>query len=154
MRSFCRSLAAAALAVLFVPGMVSAQSSSEIFGRITDSSGAVMPGVTVTLSGPSLITPQSTVSLESGAYRFPTLHMGLYAVTFELPAFKPLVRENVRVETGFNAEINARLDVSAVEETVTVSAASPVVDTRSTTTGQTFNREMLERIPSARDPWV
>jgi|OM-RGC.v1.035920615 hypothetical protein len=60
MRSLCRVLVAAALAVLLVPGVVHAQSTSEIFGRITDSSGAVMPGVTVTLSGPSLIQPQST----------------------------------------------------------------------------------------------
>ncbi|HEX6163411.1 MAG TPA: carboxypeptidase regulatory-like domain-containing protein, partial [Vicinamibacterales bacterium] len=154
MHSIVRSLITAALAVLFVPGMVRAQSSGEIFGRITDSSGAVMPGVTVTIAGPALITPQSTVSLESGAYRFPSIPIGLYSVTFELAGFKRFVRENVRIETGFNAEINARLDVSTIEETVTVSAAGPVVDTRSTTTGQTFNREMLERIPSARDPWV
>lgn len=153
MFSFCRA-AAAALAVLFVPGMASAQLTSEIFGRVTDSTGGVVPGVTVTLSGPSLITPQSTVSLDSGGYRFPNIPIGLYTVTFELPGFKRFVRENVRVETGFTAEINARLDVSTVEETVTVSAAGPIVDTRSTTTGQTFNREMLERIPSARDPWV
>ena len=154
MLSLCRSIVAATLAVLFVPGLVSAQSSSEIFGRVTDSTGGVVPGVTVTLSGPSLITPQSTISLESGAYRFPSIPIGLYSVTFELPGFKRFVRENVRVETGFIAEINARMEVSTVEETVTVSAAGPIVDTRSTTTGQTFNREMLERIPSARDPWV
>ena len=154
MYSLVRTCITAALAVLFIPGMVSAQSSGEIFGRITDSSGGVMPGVTVTLSGPALITPQTTVSLESGAYRFPSIPIGLYSVTFELGGFKRFVRENVRVETGFNAEINAKLDVSTIEETVTVSAAGPIVDTRSTTTGQTFNREMLERIPSARDPWV
>ncbi|HWI16490.1 MAG TPA: carboxypeptidase regulatory-like domain-containing protein [Vicinamibacterales bacterium] len=144
----------AASAVLFVPGMARAQTSGEIFGRITDSSGAVMPGVTVTLTGPALITPQTTVSLESGAYRFPSIPIGLYSVKFEIPGFRSLIRENVRVETGFNAEINASLAVSTVEETVTVSAAGPVVDTRSTTTGQVFTREMLERIPSARDPWV
>src|SRR5262245_51534620 len=154
MSLLCRSIVTAALAVLFVPGLANAQASGEIFGRVTDSSGAVVPGVTVTLSGPSLITPQATVSLDSGAYRFPSIPIGLYSVTFELAGFKRFVRENVRVETGFNAEINARLDVSTVEETVTVSSPSPVVDTRSTTTGQTFNREMLERIPSARDPWV
>lgn len=67
-----------------------------------------MPGVTVTLSGPALITPQSTVSLESGAYRFPSIPIGLYSVTFELPGFKRFVRQNVRIETGFNAEIDRR----------------------------------------------
>lgn len=154
MLSICRVLLTAAVAVLFVPGMASAQASGEIFGRVSDASGGVMPGVTVTLSGPSLITPQTTVSLDSGAYRFPSIPIGTYSVTFEIPGFKRMVRENVRVETGFNAEINVALSVSTVEETVTVSAAGPVVDTRSTTTGQTFNREMLERIPSARDSWV
>ena len=154
MRSLVRCVAAAVLAVLFLPGVVRAQASGEIFGRVTDTSGAVIPGATVTISGPSLITPQSTVTLESGAYRFPGIPIGLYSVTFDIPGFQRLVRENVRIETNFNAEINATLAVSTVAETITVSAAGPVIDTRSTTTGQTFNREMLERIPSARDPWV
>lgn len=154
MQSICRWMVAAALAVLLVPGMALAQASGEIFGRVTDASGGVMPGVTVTLAGPSLITPQTAVSLESGAYRFPSIPIGTYSVTFDIPGFKRLIRENVRIETGFNAEINAKLEVSALQETVTVSAAGPIVDTRSTTTGQTFNREMLERIPTARDPWV
>ena len=77
MHSLVRSFITAALAVLFIPGMVSAQASGEIFGRITDTSGAVMPGVTVTIAGPALITPQSTVSLDSGAYRFPNIPIGL-----------------------------------------------------------------------------
>lgn len=152
--SIVRSVAMAALAVVLFSGVARAQAGGEIFGRVSDASGATMPGVSVTISGPALITPQTTTSLDSGAYRFPGIPIGLYSVTFEIPGFNRLVRENVRIETGFNAEINARLDVSAVQETVTVSAAGPVVDTRSTTTGQTFNREMLERIPSARDPWV
>lgn len=154
MLSIVRSVAMAALAVVLSSGVARAQAGGEIFGRVSDASGATMPGVSVTISGPALITPQTTTSLDSGAYRFPGIPVGLYTVTFEIPGFNRLVRENVRIETGFNAEINARLDVSSVQETVTVSAAGPVVDTRSTTTGQTFNREMLERIPSARDPWV
>lgn len=128
--------------------------SGEIFGKVSDESGAVIPGVTVTLTSAALITPQSTVTVESGGYRFPSIPVGTYTVTFEIPGFATLVRENVRIETGFNAEINAQLKISQVQEVVTVSAATPVVDTRSTTTGQTFTREMLERIPSARDPWV
>lgn len=154
MLSIVRLVAMAALAIVLSSGVARAQAGGEIFGRVSDASGATMPGVSVTISGPALITPQTTTSLDSGAYRFPGIPVGLYTVTFEIPGFNRLVRENVRIETGFNAEINARLDVSSVQETVTVSAAGPVVDTRSTTTGQTFNREMLERIPSARDPWV
>lgn len=148
-------LATTATVVVLFTGMVGAQArSGEIFGRIKDSSGAVMPGVTVTITSPSLITPQTTISLESGAYRFPGVPIGTYSVTFEIAGFKRLVREGVRIETGFNAEINGKLDVSTVEETIRVTAAGPVIDTRSTTTGQTFTREQLERIPSARDPWV
>jgi hypothetical protein len=128
--------------------------SGEIFGKVVDETGGVIPGVTVTLTSPSLITPQTAVTVESGAYRFPNIPIGTYTVSFDLPGFSRFVRENVRIETGFNAEINAQLRVSSVQETVTVSGAAPVVDTRSTTTGQTFTREMLERIPSARDPWV
>jgi hypothetical protein len=158
--SVCARLAIATATALFVvtSGATStawAQAQSgEIFGKVTDDTGGVIPGVTVTLTSPSLITPQTTVSVESGAYRFPNIPIGTYTVTFELGGFSRFVRENVRVETGFNAEINAQLKVSAVQETVTVSGAAPVVDTRSTTTGQVFTREMLERIPSARDPWV
>ncbi len=139
---------------LSVPVFSLGQAQSEIFGRVTDGTGAVLPGVTVTLSSESLITPLTTVSVESGAYRFPGIPVGTYTVVFEVAGFSRLVRENVRVETGFNAEIDAQLHLSAVQETVTVSAASPVIDTKSTTTGQTFTREMLERIPNARDPWV
>ena len=111
MRSLVRIVAAAMLTVVFLPGVVSAQASGEIFGRVSDTSGGTMPGVSVTISGPALITPQTTITLESGAYRFPSIPIGLYSVTFEIPGFKRLVRENVRVETNFNAEINARMEV-------------------------------------------
>ena len=94
------------------------------------------------------------MTVESGAYRFPNVPIGVYSLTFEISGFQRVIRENVRIATGFAAEINAKLEVSSVQETVTVSAASPVVDTRSTIQGQTFTREMLESIPTARDPWV
>jgi hypothetical protein len=152
-RQRCFILIACAVALSATTAWAQAQ-SGEIFGKATDSSGAVLPGVTVTLTSPSLITPLTVVTVESGAYRFPNIPIGTYTVTFELGGFSRFVRENVRIETGFNAEINATLNVSPVQETVTVSGATPVIDTRSTTTGQTFTREMLERIPSARDPWV
>ncbi len=126
----------------------------EVFGRVTDLTGGVLAGVVVTLTGPALITPRTVTSASTGGYRLPNLPVGTYSVAFELPGFVRLVREGVRIETGFNAEINSELQVSARTETITVSGESPIVDTRATTTGQTFTREMLERIPSARDPWV
>jgi hypothetical protein len=129
-------------------------SMGEVFGKVTDTTGAVMPGVTVTLSGPALIQPQTSVTAESGAYRFPRIPIGTYTVSFELAGFKKSVREGIIIQAGFNAEIDAKLEISTVQETVTVSGQSPVVDTRSTSISASFSREALETIPTARDPWV
>ncbi len=128
--------------------------TGEISGRVTDSSDAVLPGVTVTVSSPVLLQPLTATTSETGSFRFPVLPVGTYAVRVELAGFRTVIREGVRVETGFNAQVNTALEVSAVQETVTVSGESPVVDVTRTGTGTTFNQEMLQRIPSARDPWV
>lgn len=141
-------------ALLAAPAVSSAQQPGEIFGKVTDSSGAVMPGVSVTLSGTVLLQPQTATTSETGSYRFPQLPIGLYTVRFELPGFTTVVREDIRIEIGFNAQINATMAVSAVQETVTVSGESPVVDTRDTSRTSRFNQEALQAIPSARDPWV
>src|SRR5256886_4641535 len=129
-------------------------SMGEVYGKVTDSPGAVLPGVTVTLSGPALIQPQTTVTVESGAYRFPRIPIGIYSVAFELTGFKKSVRDGIIIQAGFNAEIDTKLEISTVQETVTVSGESPVVDTRSTQLSASFSREALETIPTARDPWV
>lgn len=147
------ALVLAVLGWLAVPARAQVQ-TGEIFGHVADSTGAVLPGVIVTLESPALIRPQSNVTTASGGYRFPNIPAGDYRLKFELTGFKTLVREGVRVQTGFNAEINPRLELSTVEETVTVSGESPIVDTRQVKAGETFTREMLEHLPSARDPWV
>jgi hypothetical protein len=152
--SGARAMVLAILAALVITPRAAAAQTQEVFGKVTDSTGAALPGVTVTLSSPSLIQPQTTTTLPEGSYRFTNIPIGTYTVIFELSGFQRLVREGVRVGTGFNAEINGRLDVSSVQETVTVSGESPVVDTKSTTTGATYAREFLESIPTARDPWV
>ena len=147
----------ALLCLLLLVGAVPAMaqvSTGEIFGKAADGTGAVLPGVTVTLSGPSLITPMVAVSSETGAYRFPRIPIGTYQVAFELTGFKKYVRADIIIQAGFNAEVNAKLEISTVQETVTVTGESPVVDTKSTTMASSFNREMLEKIPNARDPWV
>jgi len=136
-------------------GSASAQTQTgEIFGRVADQSGAVLPGATVVLTSPALIQPLSTVAAASGAYRFPNLGIGVYTVTFELTGFKRVIRTDVRVQAGFNAEVNGRLELSSVQETVTVTGESPIIDVRSNTLGTNFGKELLEAIPSARDPWV
>src|SRR5437773_8921798 len=145
-----------ALVALFATSAIAgAQSQTgEIFGKVTDSSGAVLPGVTVTLAAPVLLQPLTAVTSETGTYQFPRIEIGTYTVKFELVGFKTVVREDVRVTVGFSAQINAQLGVSTVQETITVTGESPVVDTKETGTKQTFTNELLQSIPSARDPWV
>jgi hypothetical protein len=149
--------AAMLTALALVLGVSSARAQSQtgdIFGKVTDASGAVLPGVTVTLSGPSLLQPQVATTSETGSFQFPRLNVGTYHVKFELPGFKTVVKEGIGVTVGFNANVSTQLSVSTVQETVTVTGESPIVDTKQTGTKQTFTLEQLQNIPSARDPWV
>jgi hypothetical protein len=130
------------------------QQTGQIFGKVTDESGAVLPGVTVTLTGPSLLQPQVATTSETGSFQFPRLDVGTYDVKFELPGFKTVIKQGIRVTVGFNADVSTQLGVSTVQETVTVTGESPIVDTKQTGTKETFTLEQLQSIPSARDPWV
>jgi hypothetical protein len=150
---FRRSLIAAAL-LLACAASARAQGMGSIFGKVTDSSGAVMPGVTVTVTGTGLLVPRVAVSTETGAYEFPNIPIGTYAVSFELQGFKKATRPNILIVAGFNAAVDQALSVGAVTEEVTVSGAPPVVDTKRTITGATFDVDVLEKIPTARDPWM
>lgn len=146
-------VAALSLAVFAAAAWAQAP-TGEIFGKVTDSSGAVLPGVTVTVTGPSLLQPLVAASSEDGSFQFPRLEVGTYNVKFELPGFKTVIKQDIRVTVGFSANLTTQLSVSNVQETVTVSGESPVVDTKETGTKQTFGLEQLQDIPSARDPWV
>ena len=125
-----------------------------IFGKVTDESGAVLPGVVVTLTGPSLLQPQTATTTETGSFQFPRINVGTYTVKFELSGFKTVVKEAIAVTVGFSANVSTQLGVSAVQETVTVTGETPIVDTKQTGTRETFTLEQLQQIPSARDPWV
>jgi Carboxypeptidase regulatory-like domain/TonB-dependent Receptor Plug Domain len=150
-----RAIVLALVALLATGALASAQSQTgEIFGKATDQSGAVLPGVTVTLTAPILLQPQVAVTSDTGTYQFPRLAIGTYAVKFELTGFKTVIVEGVEVTVGFAAQINGQLGVSTVQETITVTGQSPIVDTKNTGTHQTFTNELLQSIPSARDPWV
>src|SRR5262245_36798981 len=145
-----------ALVALFATSVATSaqQQTGEIFGRATDQSGAVLPGVTVTLTAPHLLQPQTAVTSDTGSYVFPRLPIGSYTVKFELTGFKTVVVESVQVTVGFSAQINGQLGVSTVQETITVTGQTPIIDTKDTGTKQTFTNELLQSIPSARDPWV
>ena len=83
--------------------------TGEITGRVTDESGAILPGANVIVSGPALIQPQTATTSETGSFRFSQLPIGTYTVTFELPGFKKVVREGITVTIGFTANVNQQL---------------------------------------------
>jgi hypothetical protein len=147
----------ALLTVLALVGSVAgvfAQNTAVIYGKVTDASGAVMPGATVTLSSSVLLQPLTAVSTETGSYRFPGLGVGTYTVKFELAGFKTVVKEGFRLQIAENAQINQALEISTVQETVTVTGETPLVDLKDTSKTNRFTQEALQSIPSARDPWV
>ncbi len=153
--TLCKMLIASALSlVLGVTHAAAQQQTGEIYGRAADTSGAVLPGATVTVAGPALIQPRVAVTSEAGTYRIPELPIGTYSVTFELAGFRTMALQDIRVTIGFRAQVNSTMELSTVQETVTVSGASPLVDTREVGTKSSFDLETLQNIPSARDPWV
>ncbi len=143
-------------ALLLVVGTTAAvaQQTGGIYGKAADRSGAVLPGTTVTLASPVLVPPRVVMTSEAGTYHAPELPVGLYSVTFELPGFRTLVHQDIRVTIGFRAQVNGAMEISTVLETVTVTGESPLFDARETGTKTSFDRETMQNIPSARDPWV
>src|SRR5258706_10742170 len=150
-----KTVVLALVALFATSALASAQSQTgEIFGKVTDASGAVLPGVTVTVTGAVLLQPLTAVTGETGTYQFPRIEIGEYSVKFELAGFKTVVNQGIKVTVGFSAAVNAQLGISTVQETITVTGESPIVNTKATGTKQTFTNELLQGIPSARDPWV
>jgi len=131
-----------------------ASSTGTIQGRVTDSQGAVLPGVTVTATSAALIQPQTTIASETGNYRFPAVPPGTYELTYELSGFNTLKRSGISITLGFTANVNVELALATLQETVTVSGASPVIDTSTTRVQQNFKMEQLQGLPNGRDMWA
>src|SRR6188474_1092432 len=131
-----------------------ASSTGTITGKVTDTSGGVLPGVTVNATSPSMMGVQSSVTNSEGMYRFPAIPPGTYALSYELPGFNTLKREGIEIRLGFTAQINVELAVASLQETVTVTGESPVIDTSTTRTQQNFKLEQLQSLPNARDMWA
>src|ERR671935_315317 len=120
----------AVLVALLLPSFAAAQASGGIAGVVKDTSGAVMPGVTVEASSPALIERvRSVITDTEGQYKIIDLRPGTYTVTFTLAGFSTVKREGIELSAGFTATVNADLRVGSLEETITVSGLSPVVDT-------------------------
>ncbi len=147
-----RAGGAALLALLFLPGTGLAQSA--IAGRVTDNTGGVMPGVTVEASSPALIEgARVAITDGTGQYQIVNLRPGTYTVTFSLPGFITQVRDALELPADFTMTVNIVMAVGAIEETVTVSGASPVVDTQTVRRTEVLSRELAEEIPTGRALW-
>src|SRR6266849_3645030 len=113
-----------------------------IAGVVRDTSGGVLPGVTVEASSPALIEKvRSAVTDSQGLYRIVDLRPGSYTVTFTLPGFATFKRDGIELTTGFTAQVNADMKVGALEETITVSGEAPVVDIQNDRQQTTIARE-------------
>ncbi|MCY4600716.1 MAG: carboxypeptidase regulatory-like domain-containing protein [Acidobacteria bacterium] len=134
-----------------IPGAAHAQDSASIAGSVADSTGGVLPGVTVVASSPALIEGSRTVVTDgAGAYRIVALRPGTYSVTFTLPGFSTVVREGVTLEGSFAAAVDVQLSVGSVEETVTVTGAAPIVDVQQAQQQEVFDSGVLDAIPTGR----
>ena len=143
-----------ALVILIVsaPGAFAQGQTGSIAGVVRDTSGAVLPGVTVEASSPALIEKsRSVVTDGQGRYTVVDLRPGTYSVAFTLPGFATVRREGIELTTGFTANVSVDLKVGAIEETVTVTGESPIVDTQSTTKLATASREVMDVLPTDRN---
>src|SRR5438552_4753803 len=137
-------LGLAALTGLLLPLSAGAQQASGIAGEVKDTSGAVLPGVTVEAASPALIEKVRTVVTDgAGRYNIVDLRPGTYVVTFSLVGFKTIKREGITLTAGFTAPVNADLEVGTVEETITVSGSSPLVDTQNVRQQTVVSTEVL-----------
>ena len=155
-----RSILAVTFALACIAALPSAAwAQSVITGIVRDTSGAVMPGVTVEAASPALIEGVRTgVTDTNGAYRIVDLRPGIYTLKYELTGFNTQVREGFELAANFTATVNIDLTVGTLQESVTVSGASPVVDVQSNTKQQVLTREVLTRCPRrarcrALDSW-
>jgi len=147
----CISLMGLFLMGMAVLGYAQTTSTGNLEGKVVDTTGAVLPGVTVTISSPAMILPQMvSVTTERGSYRFPAIPPGLYTVSFELEGFTTLVREEIRVSLGVTITLNVTLDIATLEEVITVTGETPLVDVKSTKIGNVFDKTLMDYIPGAR----
>src|SRR3954469_5116398 len=140
-------LAFAVLACLVaVPSLAHAQSA--IAGAVRDSSGAVLPGVTVEAASPALIEKTRTVTTDGqGQYKIVDLRPGTYQVTFSLTGFNVVRRDGIELTAGFTATVNGEMQVGSLNETVTVAGAAPLVDTQNVHQQKVASIELLNALP-------
>jgi hypothetical protein len=137
--------------LVILPASAFAQASASITGVVKDTSGAVLPGVTVEASSPALIEKvRSAITDGSGTYRIIDLRAGVYDVTFSLTGFSTVKREAIELTGSFTASVNAEMKVGTVAETITVTGETPIVDTQSVRRQTTISNDVISSMPAAR----
>jgi len=150
-RTIFRSLAALLIVLAFGLAPAAAQTGQtfgELVGKVTDDQGGVLPGVTVTLTGPAAMGSPTAVTGANGLYRFPAVNTGTYSLKFELGGFAPLVRSGIVVPVRQTITVDAQMKLASLQETVTVSGSSPTVDVENTKVGARLSQEILTAVPT------
>jgi hypothetical protein len=149
-----RKVLVALLAVAMLPVLSLAQvRGGDVYGSVVLADGSKVPGVMVTLKGDK-IGSKTTISSDKGNFRFIAIPPGTYELRFELEGFKTILRKNVEIALGKSVTLNIMMETSTLKEEVTVSEKVGVIDTRKTTVGVNVTKEMVESIPTARNPWT
>src|SRR5207244_13305775 len=144
-------LACAACGVATVPLFAQAVQTATLTGTVKDTTGGVLPGVTVNVSSPSQVGGvQTAVSDADGIYRFPALHPGVYEMEAKLPGFRTIKRTDIRLPLGTTITLDVTLDVASAAETVNVVGASPVVDVKSSASNTQLPVALLQNLPTGR----
>ena len=150
-KNFTKILFFFGLSLIIISALNSQESTGSIRGTITDTEGGILPGVTITASSEALMGTKSYISTETGAFRFPALPPGTYTITCGCPGFKTLTRENIIVRLGKAVTLSITMEVTTIEEEVTVTAASPTVDVKQSKISIVLSRDLLKDTPMARD---
>ena len=152
-----RTVPCAALVLLLSAALPAAaqEQTGNLQGKVTDASGGVLPGVTVTISGPTLLGGSKTeVTTEAGSYRIVNIPIGTYTVSFDLTGFGTKAYQDIRIQAGTTYTVDAQLAPASIKETVTVTGEAPIIDTGETKVAFTFTQELMNTVPNARDPWA
>ncbi len=145
------SMIARILLLILLPAIACWAQDGVITGRVTDTSGAVLPGVGITLTSPGVMGNRTVVSDEQGGYRFNFLPPGTYSLKFELPGFRVLLREGIQMTAGFTSTLNVMLEVGTVAETLTVVGESPILDVTNAVVATNFTRDLTTILPTGHD---
>ncbi len=124
--------------------------TGKVDGDVTDEEGIPLPGVNVSISGPSMMGVLAQITSDKGHYRFVNLPPGTYQMVFKLEAFQTLERENITVSVGKTVSVNIVLKQVTIEESVTITAEAPVIDVTKSGLSANFGKDELEKLPSGR----